>query len=245
MPWTVACQAPLSVGLLRQRYWNGLPFLLQGIFLTPGIEPMSPALHEDSIQLSHQGGPPLLMMIPKAESFTTTYLFSIHIWDTASLSPFIHPTHISDSQILISNHLQNMFIWRKMTTITSYLYGVSMCVCVYFSLVLNWIVGLVAQMVKNPPANAGVWSLILRSGRSPGEGNGYPLQYSCTASLVAQSVKNPPAMQETWIWSLSLEDPWRRKWQPIPVFLPGKSHGQRSLAGYSPWSCKSWTWLRD
>ena len=77
------------------------------------------------------------MMIPKAESFTTTYLFSIHIWDTASLSPFIHPTHISDSQILISNHLQNMFIWRKMTTITSYLYGVSMCVCVYFSLVLN------------------------------------------------------------------------------------------------------------
>jgi len=30
--------------------------------------------------------------------------------------------------------------------------------------------------------------------------------------------------------------PWRRKWQPIPVFLPGKSNGQRSLAGYSPWS---------
>ena len=28
---------------------------------------------------------------------------------------------------------------------------------------------------------------------------------------------------------------WRRKWQPIPVFLPGKIHGQRSLAGYSPW----------
>ena len=29
--------------------------------------------------------------------------------------------------------------------------------------------------------------------------------------------------------------PWSRKWQPTPVFLPGKSHGQRSLAGYSPW----------
>ena len=29
--------------------------------------------------------------------------------------------------------------------------------------------------------------------------------------------------------------PWRRKWQPIPVFLPGKSHGRRSLGGYSPW----------
>ena len=32
--------------------------------------------------------------------------------------------------------------------------------------------------------------------------------------------------------------PWRRKWQPIPVILPGKSHGQKSLVGYSPWSHK-------
>ena len=32
--------------------------------------------------------------------------------------------------------------------------------------------------------------------------------------------------------------PWRRKWQPTPVFLPGESHGQRCLAGYSIWGCK-------
>ena len=32
--------------------------------------------------------------------------------------------------------------------------------------------------------------------------------------------------------------PWSRKWQPTPGFLPGKSHGQGSLAGYSPWGCK-------
>ena len=31
---------------------------------------------------------------------------------------------------------------------------------------------------------------------------------------------------------------WRKEWQPTPVFLPGKSHRQRSLEGYSPWSCK-------
>ena len=31
---------------------------------------------------------------------------------------------------------------------------------------------------------------------------------------------------------------WSRKWQPTPVFLPGESHGQRSLAGYNPWDCK-------
>ena len=34
------------------------------------------------------------------------------------------------------------------------------------------------------------------------------------------------------------EDPQRRKWQPTPVFLPGKSHVQRSLVGYGPWGCK-------
>ena len=42
-------------------------------------------------------------------------------------------------------------------------------------------------------------------------------------------------MQEMWVQSLCWEDPWRRKWQPTPVLFPGKSHGQRSPTGYSPW----------
>ena len=58
------------------------------------------------------------------------------------------------------------------------------------------------------------------------------------ASLVTQLVKNPPAMQETSVQFLGWEDPWRRKWQPIPVFLLGESHGQRSLEGYSSWGHK-------
>ena len=41
-------------------------------------------------------------------------------------------------------------------------------------------------------------------------------------------------MQETQVQSLGQEDPWRRKWQPAPVFLPGKFYGQKSLVGYSP-----------
>ena len=63
-------------------------------------------------------------------------------------------------------------------------------------------------MVKNPSANtgdSGGMGSIPGSGRSPGEGKGYPLQYSW-AFLVAQLVKNPPAMQETWVRSLSWED---------------------------------------
>jgi len=54
---------------------------------------------------------------------------------------------------------------------------------------------------------------------------------------VALVVKNPPAvqeMQETGVQSLGWEDPGRKKWQCIPVFLPGKFHGQRSLVGYHP-----------
>ena len=38
---------------------------------------------------------------------------------------------------------------------------------------------------------------------------------------------------ENWCWILLWD--WRRKWQPTPVFLPGKSHGQKSLVGYGPW----------
>ena len=54
-------------------------------------------------------------------------------------------------------------------------------------------------------------------------------------------VKKPPANAEDrrrrfdpWVG----KTPWRRKWQPTPVFLPGESHRQRSLEGYSPWGHK-------
>ena len=58
------------------------------------------------------------------------------------------------------------------------------------------------------------------------------------ASLVAQSVKNLPAVQDTCVWLLIRKISWRWKWQPTPAFLPGKSYGQRSLLGYSPWGHK-------
>ena len=69
-------------------------------------------------------------------------------------------------------------------------------------------------------------------------------------------VKNLPAKQpefDPWVGKIL----WRRKWLPAPIFLPGKSHGQRSLVSYSPWGCKEldtaqqlnsnsgrWTWER-
>ena len=116
---------------------------------------------------------------------------------------------------------------------------------------------------KEFACNAGHPGLIPEWGRSPGEGNGDQLQCSCLGSpmdrgawqasvtksrtrlsnqtttvckmLPDGSVGKESACQyrrcgfDPWVGKF----PWRRKWLPTPVFLPGKSHGQRSLAGYS------------
>ena len=62
-PWTVACQAPLSMGFSRQEYWSGLPFPSPGDLPNPGIEPGSPALQADALS-SEPPGKPLFKEIP-------------------------------------------------------------------------------------------------------------------------------------------------------------------------------------
>ena len=57
IPWTVSCQAPLSMGFSRQEYWNGLPFPPPGALPDPGIKPRSPALQADSLLTVVQGKP--------------------------------------------------------------------------------------------------------------------------------------------------------------------------------------------
>ena len=51
-------------------------------------------------------------------------------------------------------------------------------------------------------------------------------------------VRNLPARPETWVRFLGWEDPLEKEMATTPVFLPGESHGQSSLLGYSPWGCK-------
>ena len=77
---------------------------------------------------------------------------------------------------------------------------------------------------RESACNAGDPGSIPGSGRSPGEGIGYPLQYSW-ASVVAQLVKNMPAMLETWVQSLGWEDPLAK----------GKATHSSILAWGIPW----------
>ena len=62
-PWTIACQAPLSVGFPRQQYRSGLPFPSPGDLPDPVTKPTSPALQVDSLPLSHQGSPVLSLVL--------------------------------------------------------------------------------------------------------------------------------------------------------------------------------------
>ena len=90
------------------------------------------------------------------------------------------------------------------------------------------------QLVKKSICSTGDHGSIPGSRRSPGEGIDYPLQYSW-AFLVVQMVNNPPAMRETWVQSLSWEDPleegmathsnilaWRIPWTKEPDGLQSK-----------------------
>ena len=116
---------------------------------------------------------------------------------------------------------------------------------------------------KESACNAGYPGSIPGSGRSPGERKGYPLRYSG----LENSMDSPWGHKESdmteplslillglpwWLRGYSVclqcgrpgfnpwveKIPWRRKWHPIPVLLPGKSHEWRSVVGYSPWGRK-------
>ena len=114
---------------------------------------------------------------------------------------------------------------------------------------------------KESACNEEDLGLIPGLGRSPGEGKGYSLQYSglensmdymvhgvtkswtqlCNfhfhfllASLVAQRLKHLPPMWDTWVRSLGQEDPLAKEMAIHSSILAWRSHGQRSLVGYSP-----------
>ena len=76
-PWTVAHQAPLSMGFSRQEYWSGLPFLPPEDLFNPGIEPASPSLQADSLPSE-----------PPGKAIYKYICFMFHVWSFNSLRFF-------------------------------------------------------------------------------------------------------------------------------------------------------------
>ena len=109
---------------------------------------------------------------------------------------------------------------------------------------------LVALLVKKSTCNAGDSISIPGSGRSPGEGLGYPLQYSW-ASLVAQTVKNPPAIQGTWIRPLGWENHLEKRIPGERNSYPLQYSGLKNPMDRGAWQAtvrgvaKSRRWLSD
>ena len=98
---------------------------------------------------------------------------------------------------------------------------------------------LAAQLVKNPPAMQE--TLVQFLGQE--DRDRLPTPVFLGFPSVVQSLKNLPAMQETQVRFLSGKDPPEK--ETVTHSLPGESHEQRSLAGYSPWGRKSRTRLSD
>ena len=90
---------------------------------------------------------------------------------------------------------------------------------------------LVAQIVKNLPAMWETWVQSLGCEDSLEKGMAASLGGSDGTSICLQCRR--PRF-DPWVGKI----PWRRKWQPTPVLLPGKFHGWRNLIGYSPWGHK-------
>ena len=88
-PWTVALQAPLSMGFSKQEYRSGLPCPSPGYLPDPGIEPGSPILQADSYQLSHQGRPTRIRKVLKTKVMSTS-LHSVSEYSWCAL-------HVPDS----------------------------------------------------------------------------------------------------------------------------------------------------
>ena len=84
-------------------------------------------------------------------------------------------------------------------------------------------------------SNLNIWKFTVHILLKPGLENFEHHFASVWASLVAQRVKRLPAMWETWVQSLDQEDPLEKGMATNFSILAWRIHGQRSLAGYSPW----------
>ena len=112
----------------------------------------------------------------------------------------------------------------------------SICLIQYCQTFLPWVINMFISQLQSKKLDDKDFTLIIFMSSIPDWGHKAQSvvlteETNTLASLLAQQVKEPSAMQEMQeMWVLSLG-----AWQPTSVLLPGKSHGQRRLVGYSPW----------
>ena len=111
--------------------------------------------------------------------------------------------------------------------------------------ILEWVVIPFSRVTSQPGIEPR--SAALQADSLPAEPPGKPKNTGVGKPISSkEDLPNPGIKQGSPVLQAdSLPAGLQRKWQTTPVFLPGKSHGQRSLVGYSSWDCKSWTQLTD
>ena len=167
-PWTVACQAPLSIGFSRQEYWSGLPCLPPGDLPSPGIEPASltsPALARGFFTTSATRKPSLRILLRAYIHFPFSFP------NTSMLDGIIDLMDMSLSE------LWELVMDREAWSTAVHGVAKSRTRLSELSWMLPHFPG--GSDSKASACNVGDLGLIPRSGRSPGEGNGNPLQHSC------------------------------------------------------------------
>ena len=201
--WTVASQSPLSMGFSKQEYWSGLPYSPPGNLPNPGIRPRSPALQADSLPLSHQGSP---VAIHNDYQIEWGLISGAHVLITEKAMA-LHSSTLAWKipRMEEPGRLQSMGVAKSQTWLSDFTFTI------HFH-----------TMEKEMATHSSVLDW-----RTPGTGEpgGLP---SMGSHRVGHNWSDLAAAACSYKWS-----PGEGNDNPTPVFLPGKSHGQRSLTGYS------------
>ena len=214
------------MGFSWQEYWSGLSFPSLGDLLDPGIEPRSPTLQADALP-SEPPGKPLICSkhVLKAEQY-----------DRDSLGTLVHCIYNSNKQVnkklsslrFYIKYKSNFFIliiWNYECYYVTNIHEKYLCYTPKRSKLTGW-----PPTVRVTPGAC----TVMRTGTKVRCPRPHTPQ---RASPVAQPWRLCLQCRRCgWIPGLgrSRRIPWKRAWQPTPVFLPGKFHGQKSLVSYSP-----------
>ena len=263
-PWLAACQAPLSFAIS----WSLLRFMsIESVMLSNHLIlcwPLSFCLQSFPASASF----PMSQLFTSgdqsigASASASVLLMNIQGWFPLELPDWISLQSKGLSRVFSSTITQRHqffgtqpFLWSNSHICYDYWKNYSLIILTFVSKVISLLLNMLSRFViaflsRNKHLfNSWLQSpstVTLELKRKAATVSTFSLSIAMKwwdgkASQVALVVRIPPANAgnmrcgfDPWVWKI----PWRRAWKPTPVFLLGESHGQRSLAGYSPWGRK-------